>query len=73
MKLEEIHGDQFTQYLQGEFRAVDEPNRQRAIQLFNIIEGAKSAKQEAFALLSHGPLQPFIFCFATQGIFPPIG
>lgn len=64
MQLEELHKDKFAEYLQDEFKVLDEPSSKFSLQLVEVSDRVKSPHQEIFALLFHGPAKPFML----QGI-----
>ncbi len=62
--LEELHADQFAEYIHSEFQVLDYQPVQFTLRLVDVRERLKLPHQESFALLFRGPVQYFM----PQGI-----
>jgi len=54
----------FTEYVGTQFNVLDDPSRTFHLTLTNVVEHAKTERQEVFSLFFHGPSDPFV----PQGI-----
>ncbi len=65
MKLEELHQEGFTEYIDSEFRVMDHPSGEFALRLVEVNDRMTTPRQEIFSLLFHGPAGFFL----PQGIY----
>jgi hypothetical protein len=54
----------FTEHVGTQFDVLDDPSRAFGLTLTNVVDHAKTDRQEVFSLFFHGPSAPFL----TQGI-----
>ncbi len=65
MMLEHLHRESFAELLDEPFRVVPRDSPAFDLRLKNVSEHLRSARQEAFSVIFHGPPSPFI----QQGIY----
>lgn len=64
MRLEDLHRDNFTEYLLSDFQVMDDPSVSFNLKLVEVSDHTESPHQEVFVLHFHGPSG----CFMQQGI-----